>query len=70
MFDMLLRAVMDLGPGALWIAMFCAVIVAVFVLYIGIAMWATLRALDPQAQNVRYQVFSDLLDLFRSRRNR
>jgi hypothetical protein len=70
MFEMLVRAVTDLGPDALWIAMFCAVIVAVFVLYIGIAMWATIRAPDPQARKIRYQMFHDLLDLFRRRRDR
>lgn len=70
MLEMLVRAVTDLGPDALWVAMFCAVIVAVFVLYIGIAMWATIRAPDPQAQNVRYQIFSALLEVFRGGKNR
>jgi len=69
MFDTLFRAVTGLGPDAVWIAKFCAVIVAVFVLYIGIAMWATLCAPDPDARNVRYQMFRDPLDLFRGRRN-
>lgn len=70
MLDMLFRAVTGLGPDALWVAMFCAAIVAVFVLYIGIAMWATIRAPDPQTQNVRYQIFRDLLEAFRRRKKK
>jgi hypothetical protein len=68
MFNTLLRIPAVLG-AATWILMFCAAIVAVFVLYIGIAIWATLRATDPEQRNVRYQIFRDLLDLFRRRRN-
>lgn len=61
---MLFRLLAEVGPAAGWIAIFFAVLVAVFVLYLGIAMWATLRARDPEQQHIRYQVFRDLRDLF------
>jgi hypothetical protein len=70
MLSTLLRVLADLGPAAAWIAAFLAAITAVFVLYIGIAIWATLRALDPEQRKVRYQIFRDLLDLFRSGRSK
>jgi hypothetical protein len=53
------------GPSAAWTAKFCAAVVATFVLYIGIALRATLRATDPEQRKMRYQIFRDLLDLFR-----
>jgi hypothetical protein len=65
--DLLLRALADVGPAATWIVAFIAAIVAVFVMYVGITIWATLRASDPEQQQIRYQLFSDLLDLFRHR---
>jgi hypothetical protein len=60
----LLRLLAEIGPGVIWVFIFIAAVVAVFVLYIGIALWATLRAKDPDQRTVRYQVFHDLLDLF------
>ena len=60
----LLRLLAEIGPGVIWVFIFIAAIVAVFVIYIGIALWATLRAKDTKQQKVRYQVFHDLLDLF------
>ena len=63
----LLRLLAEIGPGVIWVFIFIAAIVAVFVIYIGIALWATLRAKDPAQQKVRYQVFHDLLNLFRRR---
>lgn len=70
MFNTLLRVSAAVGPSATWIAKFCAVVMAVFVLYVGIAIWATLRAADPEQRKVRYQIFRDLLDLFRHGRDR
>jgi hypothetical protein len=58
----------EAGHGASWIVMFFAAVVAVFVLYLGIAIWATLRAPDPGQQEIRYRVFRDLLELFLRRR--
>ena len=66
----LLRSVAEIGPGVIWVFIFIAAIVAVFVIYIGIALWATLRAKDTEQQKVRYQVFHDLLDLFGRGRRR
>jgi hypothetical protein len=60
-----LRLMAALGPQVVWVFIFIAAIVAVFVLYIGIAIWATLRAPDSEQREVRYQIFRDLLDLFR-----
>jgi hypothetical protein len=70
MLDTLLRALVDLGPSVIWVAKFCAAVVAVFVLYVGIAIWAAIRARDLSSQVIRYQIFRDLLDLFRRGRNR
>ena len=70
MLELLLRLLAEVGPSATWIAKFCAAVVAVFVLYVGIAIWATIVTRDPEQRNVRYQVFRDLLELFRRRRRR
>ena len=63
----LLRLLAELGPGVKWVFIFIAAIVAVFVIFTGIALWATLRAKDTEQQKIRYQVFHDLLELFRRR---
>lgn len=68
MLDALLRMLTELGPLATWFAIFLAAVIAVFVLYVGIALRAVLRAPDEAQRQVRYQVFRDLLDLFRRRR--
>lgn len=61
----LFRSLAEIGPGVTWVFSFIAAIVAVFVAYLGVALCATLRAKDAGQQQVRYQVFHDLLDLFR-----
>jgi hypothetical protein len=66
--EMLSHLPAEAGPGAIWMARFMALVVAVFVLYLGIALWATLRAHDPEQRQICYQIFRDLLDLFRPRR--
>jgi hypothetical protein len=70
MMEMLFRLQAELGPAATWTAVFFTVVVAVFVLYIGVAMRAILRASDPEQARIRYRVFQDLLGLFRFRRRR
>jgi hypothetical protein len=40
------RIIAVFGPGAMWFLVFFAALVAVFVLYVGIALFATLRAAD------------------------
>lgn len=65
MFTSLLRASAEVGPSAIWITKFCAAVVAAFVLYVGIAIWATLRAPNSDQQQVCYQILHDLLDIFR-----
>jgi hypothetical protein len=70
MFTTLLRTSAAIGPSVSWIADFCATVIAVFVLYVGIAIWATLYAADPDQRKIRYQIFRDLLDLFHRGRDR
>lgn len=64
MLQMLLSLVAEVGPGAVWLIGYLACLIGVFVLYVGIAMWLTLCARDPEQQKIRYQVFRDLRDLF------
>jgi len=61
----LLHLLVEIGSAAIWVVIFFAFVVAVFVAFVGIAMWATLRAKDPEQQNIRYKMFRDLLGLFR-----
>lgn len=56
MLELLVSLSAEVGPAAIWIAIFCAAVVAVFVLYVGIALWAALRAHGPE-QYIRYQIF-------------
>jgi hypothetical protein len=63
----LLRFLAEIGPGVIWVFIFIAAVMAVFVLYIGIALWAIFRARDPEQRQVWYQIFRDLIDLFRRR---
>ncbi len=65
MLEVVLRQLVEMGP---WALVFAAVMVAVFAVYVGIAMIATVASRDPRRTKVRYQVFRDLLDLFRRRR--
>lgn len=69
MLVLLLRLMAGLGPTAFWTVVFFAAVVAVFVGYVGIALWAVIHT-PPEQQQVRYQVFRDLLDLFRRGRNK
>ena len=62
---LLLRLVDASGPAADRILIFLAAMVAIFVLYLGIAMRAVLRVPDQDQRQVRYQIFRDLLDFDR-----
>jgi hypothetical protein len=68
LLEALLRLCAEFGPAAAWLTIFIAVVIAVFVLYVGIALHAVLRAKDREQREIRYQVFRDLLDLFRRRK--
>lgn len=70
MLEILLRLEAEVGPAATWIAIVVVALMAVFVLYVGVAMWATLRASDPERVKACYRVFQDLLGLFRFRGRR
>jgi hypothetical protein len=65
---LLLRLAATTGPEAMWIIGFIMGVVAIFVLYIGVAMVATLRAKDSDRGKICYKVFSDLVGLFGRRR--
>jgi hypothetical protein len=61
----LLRLLVEVCTAASWIIFFIAAVIAVFVVYVGIAMWAVIRgSCDPEQRQVRYRVFRDLLRIF------
>jgi hypothetical protein len=68
--EILVRLLVDAGPGIAWTAIFAAAVVATFVLYTGVALLATLRAHDPEQVKICYRVFRDLLGLFGRRGQR
>ena len=57
----LLRLLAAVDNAASWAVFFIAAIIAVFMAYIGIAMWATFCARDNEERKVRYKIFRDLL---------
>jgi hypothetical protein len=59
------RALADVGPAAIWLAGVVLGLVAVCLLYLGIALAAMLRTTEHDQQEYRYQVFHDLVDLLR-----
>ena len=66
----LLHLLAVVGADASWVVYFIAAIITVFVVYLGIAMYATLHAPDLEQQQIRYKVFQDLLRLFIRGRHR
>jgi hypothetical protein len=66
----LLRLLAEIGPGIIWVLIFIAAVIAVFVLYVGIALVAALFAKDPGQQKVRRKILRDLLRLFRCKRRK
>jgi hypothetical protein len=60
----LLRLLAEFGPVAGGTVLLIAVVVASFVLYVGVAMTATLASRDQSRARLRYKVFRDLLELF------
>jgi hypothetical protein len=60
-----IRLLEAVGPEIRWIFVFAAIVVATFVVFVGIALHAVFDAHDEDEREVRYQVFRDLLDLFR-----
>jgi hypothetical protein len=60
----------EIGPRIIWIFIFIMALVATFVMYVGIALWVTLRTRDPSRQKISYQAFRDLLDLFHRGKHR
>ena len=65
MLEALFRLTAELGPMAMVFGFITAAVVVVFVVYVGIALHAVLHAPDQEQREVRYQVFRDLVDLFR-----
>ncbi|MBB5631492.1 hypothetical protein [Sphaerisporangium krabiense] len=64
MASLLFQALAELAPVATWVAVFVAAIIAVFTVYVGVAMLAALFATDERQAKLRYRVFRDLLLLF------
>jgi hypothetical protein len=62
--EVLISAIAELGPAAIWIAGLVAAVIAAFVIYLGLALIAVLRS-RPANENIRYKVFRDLLTLWR-----
>jgi hypothetical protein len=61
----LLRDLAEVGPQALWVLMFFAVIVGVFVVLFAITTCVTIFTSNPEQRRICYRVFRDLLGLFR-----
>ncbi|WP_182885770.1 hypothetical protein [Microbispora sp. H10885] len=68
MVGLLRQMLAEVGPATAWVAVFIAAVIAVFTLYVGVAMVATFWAADEQQTKVRYRIFCDLLRLFRGKR--
>lgn len=68
--EVLLRLAAEVGPGATWLLILIAAVMATFVLYTGIALLAALCAKNPEQGKFRYSIFQDLLGLFDRRRRR
>ena len=64
MFDLL----PEIGPGTVWMLDLFAGVVAAFVVYIGILLWAVIRVNDPEKRKILYKILSDLIRLFDRRR--
>jgi hypothetical protein len=59
------RILTDLGPAAVWLAGVVLGLVAVCLIFLGIALVAVLRTTDISQQQYRYQAYRDLVDLIR-----
>ncbi len=59
------RAFADLGPAAVWLGGAMVGLMAVFMVYVGVALAATLKADKPELQQYRYQALHDLLEVIR-----
>ena len=61
----LFRLLAAIGPGVAWVLKFIAAVIAVFVVYVGIALVAALITREPRLRQTRHEILRDLLDLFR-----
>lgn len=62
--EVLLRLTAEVGPEAAWAMVLIAAVIATFMLYLGVAICAALRAKDTEQGKISYQIFKDLLGLF------
>jgi len=60
-----IRTFAEVGPTAVWLGGGAVGLLAVFVVYIGIALLAVLKTDKPELQHYRYQAFHDLVVLIR-----
>lgn len=70
MLQDLLHALVEIGPAAMWLVGCFIGLVAVFTVYVGIAMWAMLRAQDSEQRKQYFQLVVALLELFLRRRRK
>jgi hypothetical protein len=52
-------------PAAIWLVGGMVGLLAVFAIYVGIALLAVLKADKPEVQQYRYEAFHDLVELIR-----
>jgi len=68
--DMLPRLLATAGAVASWFSIFVAAVIALFVIYIGIAMAAALLASDARQQRIRLKILQSLLEILIRRQHR
>lgn len=65
MLSLLLRMLAVLGPTVEWTAIYVAVVIAIFVIYIGWVLRALIRATEPKQRDAYLQALRELVRLFR-----
>ena len=74
MLNTLSRALVDLGPGAIWVItfwlIFYAAVMAAFVRHIGAVLQALLDERDPEQRRILRDVLRELLEPFRRGKRR
>lgn len=70
MLDMLPRLLAAAGAMASWISILVVAVVALFVIYIGVAMAAALLASDAKQQRIRLKILQSLLGILVRRQHK
>lgn len=69
LIELLSRLVIGYGAGADWPAIAVVAVVGAFVVYVGVALAATLTTRDAHRASFRRKVLRDLLNIIRPRRS-